>query len=137
MLSNLKAQQIERSNEPLMSRSLNGLSPSAPYPTLHQNNGKFDALYPTLDDYMGLSLTSEEVAIIERQTNESNAVSLPQNNRVVLGTNSMIAPISSTSLGLMRANVTHGIREVVLCKDKDSKVGMRVQAINKVFVINY
>jgi len=130
----MRAQQIERPHE-LMNRSLTGSNPSAPYPTLQPNNGKFDALYPTLDDYMGLSLTSEEMAIIERQTKEANVVSLPQNNSVVLGTNAMIAPISSTSLGLMRANVTHGIREVVLCKDKDSKVGMRVQAVNKgVFV---
>lgn len=135
----MKAQQMGRPNE-LMSGSSSGSSsgwaPSAPYPTLQPNNDKLDALYPTLDDYMGISLTSEEKAILERQIKEANAVALPQNNTVVLGTNSMVAPISSTSLGLLRANVTHGIREVVLCKDKDSKVGMRVQAINKgVFVV--
>lgn len=82
---------------------------------------------------MGLSLTSQEMAIIERQSHE---LAIPQNNAVVLGTNTMIAPISSTSLGLQRANVTHGIREVVLCKDGDSKVGMRVQSINKVLIVN-
>ncbi|KAJ8934569.1 hypothetical protein NQ318_017268 [Aromia moschata] len=43
----------------------------------------------------------------------------------------LVAPISGQSLGLQRAKVTHGVREVTLCKDKDGKVGLRVKAINK------
>nr|CAI5842308.1 unnamed protein product [Callosobruchus analis] len=47
----------------------------------------------------------------------------------------LIAPISGQSVGLQRAQVTHGIRQVILCKDKDGKVGLRVKAINNgVFV---
>nr|CAH7713042.1 unnamed protein product [Callosobruchus chinensis] len=42
----------------------------------------------------------------------------------------LIAPISGQSVGLQRAQVTHGIRQVILCKDKDGKVGLRVKAIN-------
>ncbi|KAL1445050.1 hypothetical protein MTO96_029374 [Rhipicephalus appendiculatus] len=38
--------------------------------------------------------------------------------------------------GLKRAHVSHGIREVILCKDKKGKVGLRVQAINQgIFVV--
>lgn len=38
-------------------------------------------------------------------------------------------------MGLQRAQVTNGIRELILCKGTDKKVGLRVQAINKgVFV---
>ena len=45
----------------------------------------------------------------------------------------MIAPISSSTPGLARAQVTHGLREVILCKDGNGKIGLRVQPINKVF----
>jgi len=47
----------------------------------------------------------------------------------------MVAPLSGQSLGLQRAQVTHGIRELTLCKDASGKVGVRVRAISKgVFV---
>ena len=65
----------------------------------------------------------------------------------------MLAPISGQSPGLARAQVSHGVRQVgvsnleltlesghvifqiVLCKDKDNKVGLKVKAVNKgVFV---
>lgn len=47
----------------------------------------------------------------------------------------MVAPLSGNSVGLQRAQVTHGIRELILCKDADKKVGLRVQSIDKgVFV---
>lgn len=42
----------------------------------------------------------------------------------------MIAPLSNQSAGLQRAQVTHGIRELILCKDGDKKVGLRVKDIN-------
>lgn len=47
----------------------------------------------------------------------------------------MVAPLSEQSVGLQRAQVTHGIRELTLCKDGDKKVGLRVKGINNgVFV---
>lgn len=46
----------------------------------------------------------------------------------------MIAPITSQSTGLMRANVTHGVRQVVLAMDNNGKYGMRFRSINKVNV---
>lgn len=47
----------------------------------------------------------------------------------------MIAPLSNQSIGLHRAQVTHGIRELILCKDADGKIGLRVKDINNgVFV---
>lgn len=42
----------------------------------------------------------------------------------------MIAPLSNQTVGLQRAQVTHGIRELILCKDIDKKVGLRVKDIN-------
>lgn len=47
----------------------------------------------------------------------------------------MIAPLSGQTLGLQRAQVTHGIRQLIMCKDKDGRVGLRVKAVdNGIFV---
>lgn len=106
--------------------------PAAPYaaPYAPPDLGPYAALYPTLnDEYMGLSLTSAELAFV------SQPVAVPAPNQLVAGSgDTMVAPLSANSVGLQRAKVSHGIREVVLCKDKDGKVGMRVQSINKVTV---
>lgn len=109
-----------------------GLYPSAPAAL-----DKFDTLYPILDDYMGLSLSRDlPPEMTALATVCQNQVAVPQ----PVGTGSrlsmMVAPISGTSLGLKRAEVSHGIREVVLCKDQKGKIGLRVQAINKgIFVV--
>lgn len=42
----------------------------------------------------------------------------------------MIAPLSNQTVGLQRAQVTHGIRELILCKGADKRVGLRVKDIN-------
>ena len=39
----------------------------------------------------------------------------------------MVAPLSGQSAGLARAQVTNGIRELILCKGADGKVGVRCQ----------
>jgi len=44
----------------------------------------------------------------------------------------MVAPVTGNSVGLRRAEIQPGVREVILCKDQDGKIGMRVQAVNKV-----
>jgi syntenin-1 len=129
LINNFKAQLQSQPKPPPT------YAPSAPYPGLNNSRpevtpyDKNDTLYPTLNEWMGLSLTSQEVTAIQ---NDSNAISVRQNQTICLGNNSMVAPISSTSMGLIRANVTHGIREVVVCKDGESKVGLRVKDINKV-----
>ncbi|XP_014662507.1 PREDICTED: syntenin-1-like [Priapulus caudatus] len=89
-------------------------------------------LYPSLDDFMGLVFTDPEV--------QRNLVAIPQMQQQVAvatvpGAGGMVAPLSGGSVGLQRAEVTHGIREVVLCKDAKGLVGLRVRAVNKgVFV---
>lgn len=44
----------------------------------------------------------------------------------------IIAPITGLSDGLAKAQVTHGVREVVLCKDQKEIVGLRLRAVNNV-----
>uniref|UniRef100_A0A671P449 Syntenin-1-like n=1 Tax=Sinocyclocheilus anshuiensis TaxID=1608454 RepID=A0A671P449_9TELE len=45
------------------------------------------------------------------------------------------APITGSDLGVKRAEIRKGVREVVLCKDMDGKIGLRLKVIdNGVFV---
>ncbi|KOX80448.1 Syntenin-1 [Melipona quadrifasciata] len=100
-------------------------NPSAPV-----YNAFSSALYPSLGDYMGLELTEEVIAQNMPDyslVNRNMTVSVPATSGPLAG---MIAPLSGQSLGLQRAQVTNGIRELILCKDKDGKIGLRVHAVN-------
>jgi len=46
----------------------------------------------------------------------------------------MVAPVTGSSVGLRRAEIQPGVREIVMCKDQNGKMGLRIQAVNKVFV---
>ncbi|CAH1996629.1 unnamed protein product [Acanthoscelides obtectus] len=85
------------------------------------------ALYPALGEYMGLELSED---VIAQNMPEYLQVAVRQEPIAPATQTGLIAPISGQSVGLQRAQVTHGIRPVVLCKDKDGKVGLRVKAIN-------
>lgn len=83
------------------------------------------ALYPGLSDFMGLELTPEMIAL--------NMPEYAHNDRMIpstVTTSGMIAPLSNQTAGLQRAQVTHGIRDVNVCKGADGKVGLRVKDIN-------
>ncbi|XP_062962816.1 syntenin-2 isoform X2 [Cynocephalus volans] len=76
-------------------------------------------LYPNLaelESYMGLSLSSQEVQ-----------QSLPQ----IPEGDSVAAPVSGNSLGVRRAEIKPGVREIHLCKDERGKTGLRLRAIDK------
>jgi syntenin-1 len=82
-----------------------------------------------LADFMGLELSQEIIAA--NMPEYLNRAVVPVENRGVAGVSNMVAPLSGNSVGLVRAQVTHGVRELILCKDQKGKVGLRVQAINK------
>lgn len=49
-----------------------------------------------------------------------------------------IAPISGTgNVGIRRAEIKQGVREVTLCKDASGKIGMCLEAISKVLLKNH
>ncbi|KAM5220156.1 syntenin-2 isoform 1-T1 [Hipposideros larvatus] len=86
-------------------------------------------LYPNLaelENYMGLSLSSQEVQQNLPQILEgaSTAISGPSPGQVV-------APVSGNSLGARRAEIRPGVREIHLCKDERGKTGLRLRAIDK------
>lgn len=101
-----------------------GFQPIAPMPSAPTSH-----VYPALGEYMGLELSSDVIALNmpEYQLQTVQSAGAAQNN--------LIAPVSSQSLTLAKATVTNAIRQVVLCKDKDGKCGLRLHSVNNgVFV---
>ncbi|KAM4691536.1 syntenin-2 isoform 2-T2 [Rhinophrynus dorsalis] len=87
-------------------------------------------LYPNLAElssYMGLALTDEEIQL--------NMSLLPAGDTMVSVPNTvaggMVAPVTGNNIGLRRAEIKCGIREVILCKDENGKVGLRLRAVDK------
>jgi syntenin-1 len=90
------------------------------------------SLYPSLTEYMGMQITPEMI-------NQHMAVVRASSSQVAVHSSAaggqLVAPVTGNSVGLRRAEVRPGIRELVLCKDQDGKLGLRVQSVNKgVFV---
>ena len=102
-----------------------------PYPEMNQSASAPTA-YPDLFDYMGMELSHDVIAanMPEYLTQRTGQVSAFSGGAVALP-NNMVAPLSGNSVGLARAQVTHGVRELILCKDGKGQVGLRAQAINK------
>lgn len=91
--------------------------------------------YPALAD-MGLNLSADEMALISANVITPSAPPSYPGAAAASPSSSSIAPLSSQSIGLQRAQVTHGVREVLLCKGADNKVGIKVQSINKgIFIV--
>ncbi|KAF7284823.1 syntenin-1-like [Rhynchophorus ferrugineus] len=87
--------------------------------------------YPSLGNYMGLELSEAVIKENMPEYSHHEQIAIYQQNTIPVGATTMIAPISGQSLGLQKAQVTNGIRELTLCKDKDNKIGLRVKEINK------
>lgn len=92
------------------------------------------SLYPNLtelNNYMGLSLTDEELQLnLSLVPSGGNEVALPH---TLPG--GLVAPVTGNDIGLRRAEIKNGIREVILCKDETGKVGLRLRDVDKgVFV---
>ncbi|KAM6924723.1 syntenin-2 [Xenentodon cancila] len=93
------------------------------------------SLYPNLEelgDYMGLALNSDEVqknlALVPVADNQ---VAVPSSS----GVGVMVRPVTGADVGIRRAEIRPGLREIILCKDQDGKVGLRLRAIdNGVFI---
>jgi syntenin-1 len=132
-LEDMKVDQLSRAQNQALTAAVRpnptNYAPEMPVPRSPTGN----SAYPSLGEYMGLELTE---AVIQQNMPEYLQVALPQPSiPIAVGNSSMVAPLSGQSLGLQRAHVSHGIRQLTLCKDKDGKVGVRVKPINNgVFV---
>jgi len=97
--------------------------PVAPQPALTGTTGGMD--YPGLAEYMGMELSE---AIIRENMPEY----LPGNQTAVaVREGGFVAPVSGNSAGLARAQISHGVRQLTLCKDAAGKIGLKVKAVNK------
>ncbi|XP_051879714.1 syntenin-1-like [Pristis pectinata] len=99
--------------------------------TSEQSDGVlYPRLYPELSQYMGLNLNDEEI-----QKNMSLVPAPDQTVARPSSVNYMVAPVTGSDVGLRRAEVKQGIRELILCKDQDGKIGIRLKSIdNGIFV---
>ncbi|XP_005112489.1 syntenin-1 [Aplysia californica] len=98
-----------------------GMQPPAHVPAISAS-----ALYPSLGEYMGLQLTPEMAQNMQVVPSQGMEVGVRQTRS---GQN-QIAPITGNNLGLARAEIKSGIREVILCKDQDGKLGLRIRHVN-------
>ncbi|XP_053103306.1 syntenin-2 [Hemicordylus capensis] len=89
-------------------------------------------LYPNLaelNDYMGLSLSSEEI--------QKNLGLVPAGSHALVSAASpaassvMVAPVTGSDLGMRRAEIKPGLREIQLCKDERGKTGLKLRNIDK------
>lgn len=46
--------------------------------------------------------------------------------------NYMVAPVTGSDVGIRRAEIKQGIREIILCKDQDGKIGLRLKSVDNV-----
>ncbi|XP_067836206.1 syntenin-1-like isoform X2 [Heptranchias perlo] len=98
--------------------------------SLPSDGNLYPRLYPELSQYMGLSLNDEDI-----QKNMAVVAATEQAVARPSSINYMVAPVTGNDLGLRRAEVKHGIRELILCKDQDGKIGIRLKSIdNGIFV---
>lgn len=101
-----------------------------PPSSTHSSSASLSSLYPTLENYMGLQLTQqfvqENMPVVASQGMQ---VAVPSQRNYAV--QNMVAPITGRdNKGVMRAEIKQGIREVVLCKDAQGKVGLRIRHIN-------
>ncbi|XP_039610487.1 syntenin-1 isoform X1 [Polypterus senegalus] len=93
----------------------------------------YPRLYPELSEFMGLSLKEDEIqqnlALIPAVLQTGEIATRPS------ALNYMIAPVTGNDAGVRRAEIKQGIREVVLCKDFEGKIGLRLKSVdNGIFV---
>lgn len=87
------------------------------------------SLYPSLEDYMGLALTH-----YRPPPGPSGAVVPSAGTAVATRENS--GPVSGmANVGIRRAEIKQGVREVIMCKDQKGKCGLSLFSVSKgVFV---
>ncbi|XP_018599817.2 syntenin-1 isoform X1 [Scleropages formosus] len=98
-----------------------------------EGNGLYPKLYPELTEFMGLNLTEDALrqALATVPTGDYSGQVATRPSALSY----MTAPITGRDCGVLRAEVKQGVREVILCKDMDGKIGLRLKSVdNGIFV---
>lgn len=94
------------------------------------------SLYPSLDDYMGMAVSED--AVRQHVPGYTSAIVPSPQGAVVPRTSGMVAPVTGdNNISIRRSEIKQGVREVILCKDGQGKIGLRVRAINKGVFVQY
>lgn len=107
-LEDLKVDQMMRAQDQLIS----SMAQTQPMPNtgyVRPGEALSLSMYPSLGDYMGLELSEE---LIAANMPEYLQVATTTRTDVVPVAGGMIAPVSGQSVGLQRAHVSGGIRQV-------------------------
>merc|ERR1712038_61108 len=108
-----------------------------PYP-LHPTAAIVPAnVYPELGSYMGLEFNEQTIRdnMPEYLAGQQVAIPPPTQAAVPSVSGGVVAPISGSSPAFQKSQINHNVRQVILCKDRDGKVGLRVRSVDKgVFV---
>ncbi|XP_053458700.1 syntenin-1-like isoform X1 [Nycticebus coucang] len=132
-LEDLKEDKVIQAQSAFSANPANPAILSEASAPVSQDGNLYPKLHPELPQYMGLSLNEEEI--------RANMVLVPeapvQGQLVARPTsmNYMVAPVTGNDVGIRRAEIKQGIHEVILCKDQDGKIGLRLKSIdNGIFV---
>ncbi|KAG1927021.1 syntenin-1 [Pimephales promelas] len=143
-LEDMKVDKFLQAHSPYASPSK---ALALPEPSQTQNepkaeeNGASGSLYPDLNEFMGLNLNANALQTLSSSVTDRTSAALGGSSWTpapVTGSDTAIwraAPVTGSDLGVKRAEIRQGVREVVLCKDMDGKIGLRLKAVdNGVFV---
>ncbi|XP_044279675.1 syntenin-1 [Varanus komodoensis] len=131
-LEDLKVDKVIQAQTSFASNPANPAILSEASAPILQDGNLYPKLYPELSQYMGLSLNEEEIqrnlAVVPAAYSQG-VVARPS------AMNYMVAPVTGNDVGLRRAEIKQGIREVILCKDQDGKIGLRLKSVdNGIFI---
>ncbi|XP_038246250.1 syntenin-1 isoform X1 [Dermochelys coriacea] len=133
-LEDLKVDKVIQAQTAFSSNPANPTILSEASTPIPQDGSLYPRLYPELAQYMGLSLNEEEVQrnllmVADIQSQGQQLATRPS------AVNYMVAPVTGNDVGIRRAEIKQGIREVIVCKDQDGKIGLRLKSIdNGIFV---
>uniref|UniRef100_A0A2K6GW69 PDZ domain-containing protein n=1 Tax=Propithecus coquereli TaxID=379532 RepID=A0A2K6GW69_PROCO len=86
-----------------------------------QDGSLYPKLYLELSQYMGLQEMCENMAMVLGAPVQGQLVAIPSSM------NYMVAAVTGNDVGIHRAEIEQGIREIILCKDQDEKIGLRLK----------
>ncbi|XP_078543396.1 syntenin-1 [Lissotriton helveticus] len=130
-LEDLKVDKVIQAQTAFSANPANPAILSEASAPISHDGGLYPKLYPELAQYMGLSLNEEEI--------HRNLAMVPSQGQQLAtrpsSMNYMVAPITANDVGIRRAEIKQGVREVILCKDQDGKIGLRLKSVdNGIFI---
>ncbi|CAD7682680.1 unnamed protein product [Nyctereutes procyonoides] len=126
-LEDLKVDKVLQAQTAFSANPANPAILSEASAPISQDGNLYPKLYPELSQYMGLSLNDEEIC--------ANMALAPGASVRAAGSKTFQYELYSSSVtgndvGIRRAEIKQGIREVILCKDQDGKIGLRLKSID-------